>query len=553
MCQKVKDDVKNSLEFSLNRTGKVSCKLILLATALLLPQAQAEAQGVNVLTQHNDLSRTGANTSETILTTANVNSNTFGKLFTDSVDGQIYAQPLYIANLSLSGGTHNVVYVCTENNSVYAFDADTAGITYWQTNLGTPFTPSCSDLTPVVGITGTPVIDLSSGTLYLDTKLEAGPAQELHALDITTGSEKFGGPVTISAGSFSASLEHQRPGLLLLNGVVYVAFGSHCDDGAYHGYVLGYNATNLSQVCAFDVTPTGSQGAVWSGGMAPAADTNGNIYIMTGNGTFDGVTNYSESMIKLNGSLAVQDYATPSDYASLTMMDEDFGSGGPVLLPTHYAVGMGKDGNIYLADINNMGHVGGFVQDFSAQSRGDTVGKSPVYWQGPSLQYIFALHSSSPTKSFKFTGTNIITTPLGTASFSMNDRCGGLSLSANGTTNGILWEIGSDSNLRAYDAVNFPKVLWSGSVGTYVKMTCPTIVNGKVYVGTASNLGVWGLTDYLYSQTAIPNPVLNWATGTLLEATNLSGPWVTNSAVSPFTVVPTNTQMFFRLLLGSGP
>jgi len=383
----------------------------------------------------------------------------------------------------------------------------------------------------------------------VDTKLASGPAQKLHALDITAGTEKFGGPVTISASGFSASLEHQRPGLLLLNGVVYVAFGSHCDNGDYHGYVLGYNATNLSQLYSFNVTPTGTMGAVWSGGMAPAADTNGNIYIMTGNGTFDGTANYSESMLKLNGSLSVQDYATPSDYATLTDYDEDFGSGGPVLLPTHYAVGMGKDGILYLADINNMGHVGNFAQQFQALSEGDTVGKSPVYWQGPSLQYIFALHSSSPTTSFEFTGTSINTTPLGTSSYSFGDRCGGISLSANGTTNGILWEIGDDSNLRAYDAVNFPTVLWTGSLGTYVKMTCPTIANGKVYVGTASNLGVWGLTGFLYSQTAGTNLVLNWASGTLLATTNLSVPWVTNSAASPFTVVPTNTQQFFRLLL----
>jgi hypothetical protein len=537
-----------SLKYSFHRPGKILCGLILLGIALLLPRAQA----VNVLTQHNDLSRTGADTAETILTPANVNSNSFGLFFTDAVDGEVYAQPLYVENLGISGGIHNVVFVCTESNSVYAFDADTGGTTYWHVNLGAPFTPSCTDLTPVVGITGTPVIDLSSGTLYVDTKLEPGPAHKLHALDITTGNEKFGGPMTISAGSFSASLEHQRPGLLLLNGVVYVALGSHCDNGAYHGYVLGYNATNLSQVYSFNVTPTGTMGAVWSGGMAPAADTNGNIYIMTGNGTFDGITNYGESMIKLNSSLSVQDYATPDDWSNLNNGDQDFGSGGPVLLPTHYAVGIGKDGNLCLADINNMGHVGNFVQEFQAESSGDTVGKSPVYWQGPGLQYIFVLHSSSPTKSFEFTGTNIITTPLGTASFSQSDRCGGLSLSANGTNNGILWEIGSDSNLRAYDAVNFPKLLWSGSVGTYVKMTCPTISNGKVYVGTADNLSVWGLTNYLYSQTAIPTPVLNWAAGTLQKTTNLSGPWVTNTAVSPYTVVPTNTQMFYRLLLGSG-
>jgi hypothetical protein len=519
--------------------------LVLLSSVLLSSHTLA----VNVLTQHNDLARTGANTSETILTTANVNSTNFGKLFTDSVDGQVYAQPLYVQNLNIAGGTHDVVFVCTESNSVYAFDADTAGITYWKTNLGAPFAPSCSDLVPVVGITGTPVIDLDSGTLYVDTKLAAGPAQKLHALDITTGQEKFGVPVTIAAANFNASVQHQRPGLLLLNGVVYVCFGSHCDQGAYHGFAFGYNATNLSQLYAFNVTLTGSQGAIWSGGMAPAADTNGNIYVMTGNGDFDGNNNYAMSFIRLSGSLSVLDYATPSNWQSLSGSDLDLGSGGPVLLPPHYVVGIGKDGTMYLADINNMGHVGNFTQSFAAGSQGDTIGKSPVYWQGPNLQYLFALHANNPTKAFEFTGSNIITAPLGTSSFTQSDRCGGISLSANGTNNGILWEIGSDSNLRAYDATNYPKLLWSGSVGTYVKMNCPTVANGKVYVGTASNLGVWGLTNYLYLQNGGANPMLNWAAGTLLQATNLSGPWLTNPAQSPYTVMPTNAQMFIKVLV----
>jgi len=537
--------MKNSPTVSISRFVKILCKLALTGIALQLPQAQA----ANVVMQHNDLARTGANTAETILTPATVNSNSFGRMFADGVDGQIYAQPLYVQNLSLSGGTYNVVFVCTESNSVYAFDADTGGITYWHDNFGAPYAPSCQDLVPIVGITGTPVIDLSSGTLYVETKLAAGPTHQLHALDITTGNEKFGGPVTISAVNFTASLELQRPGLLLLNGVVYLGFGSHCDGGSYHGYVLGYNATNLAQVSAFNASATGSQAAVWSGGMAPAADTNGNIYIMTGNGSFDGVNNFGESMVKLSGSLSVLDYATPSNWSTLNSGDTDFGSGGVVLLPTHYAVGIGKDGILYLADVNNMGHVGNFVQGFQAQSSGDTVGKSPVYWQGPTAQYLYVLHSNSKTKSFQFTGTNFITTPVGTAAYSMNDRCGGLSLSANGTTNGVLWEVGSDSNLRAYDAVNFPNLLWSGSVGTYVKMTCPTIANGKVYLGTTTYLGVWGLTNYLYLQTGGPAPVLNWSTGKLLQATSVSGPWVTNSAVSPFTVVPTNSQMFYKVLL----
>jgi PQQ-like domain len=539
--------MKDPLKFSLNNRARISCGLILLASTLLFRPAPA----VNVLTQHNDLSRTGANTSETILTPANVNSTNFAKLFTDGVDGEVYAQPLYVENLSLAGGVHNVVFVSTENNTIYAFDADTAGVTYWHTNLGVPYNPgSCGDLTPVVGITGTPVIDLGSGTLYVDTKLLSGPTHKLHALDITTGNEKFGGPVTIAATSFSAAVEHQRPGLLLLNGVVYVCFGSHCDSGSYHGFVLAYSATNLTnQLSAFNVSPTGSQAAVWSGGMAPAVDSSNNIYIMTGNGTFDGTNNYGESLIKLSPSLSVLGYATPTNYIALTSADQDFGSGGPVLLPTHYAVGMGKDGKVYLADINNLGHVGGFAQVFSGESSGDTVGKSPVYWRGPSLQYIFTLHSNGATKSYQFTGTNINTTALGTAAFTMSDRCGGLSLSANGTTNGVLWEIGSDSFLRAYDAVNFPKLIWSGTIGTYVKMTCPTIANGKVYVGTSANLGVWGLTNYLYAQTGIPKPVLNWASGTLLQSTNVTGPWMTNSATSPYTITPTNSQMFFRLLL----
>jgi hypothetical protein len=187
------------------------------------------------------------------------------------------------------------------------------------------------------------------------------------------------------------------------------------------------------------------------------------------------------------------------------------------------------------------------VQGFQAQNSGDTVGKSPVYWQGPGKQYLYILHSNSATKSFQFTGTNVITTPLGTSSFTMNDRCGGLSLSANGTNNGVLWEIGSDSTLRAYDAVNFPKLLWSGGIGAYVKMTCPTVANGKVYIGTSNGLVVLGLTNYLYQQITGANPVLNWVTGTLLEANNISGPWLTNPAVSPFTVTPTNNQMFYRL------
>jgi hypothetical protein len=538
--------MKNSKRFSSIQSRKIAVGLAVLAVTLLLPGAMA----VNVVMQGNNLSRTGANTSETILTPANV-ATSFGELFANAVDGQIYAQPLYVQNLSIGGGIHNVLFVCTENNSVYAFDADTPEITYWHDSLGTPYTPtSCGDLTPTVGITGTPVIDLESGTLYVDTKLESGPTHKLHALSLTNGVEKFGGPVTISASGFSASLEHQRPGLLLLNGVVYLGFGSHCDSGAYHGFELGYNATNLSLLYTFNTTPSGSEGAIWSGGMAPAADTNGNIYVMTGNGTFDGIANYSMSMIKLSPSLTVKDYATPTNYASLSSADLDLGSGGAVLIPPNYAVGIGKESTLYLANTTNMGHIGNFVQTFAAvPNEGDTVGRSPVYWQGPAMQYLFLAHANDATVAYQFTGTNFNTTPLGPAALGANDRVGGLSLSANGNTNGILWEIASDSYLRAYDAVKFPKVLWAGSIGTYVKMTSATVANGKVYVGTSDSLNVYGLTNYLYSQTVLTNLVLNWANGTLLQSTNLLKTWVTNSAGSPYTVAPTNKQMFYRLSL----
>ncbi|HEV2318889.1 MAG TPA: hypothetical protein VGV18_04020 [Verrucomicrobiae bacterium] len=538
--------MKNPKKFPTTRRDRIVAGLAVLAITLLLPGAMA----VNVVMQGNNLSRTGANTSETILTPANVAAS-FGELFANAVDGQVYAQPLYVQNLSIGGGIHNVLFVCTENNSVYAFDADTPGITYWHDQLGTPYTPaSCSDLTPTVGITGTPVIDLKGGTLYVDTKLETGPTHKLNALSLTNGAEKFGGPVPIAFSGFSAAVEHQRPGLLLLNGVVYLGFGSHCDNGAYHGFEVGYNATNLLLLYTFNTTPSGSEGAIWSGGMAPAADTNGNIYVMTGNGTFDGAANYGMSMIKLSPSLTVKDYATPTDYSSLSSADLDLGSGGAVLIPPNYAVGIGKEPTLYLVNTTNMGHVGNFVQTFAAvPNAGDTIGRSPVYWQGPAMQYLFLAHANNSTVAYQFTGTNFNTTPLGTAAFAADDRVGGLCLSANGTTNGILWEIGSDSNLRAYDAVNFPRVLWTGSIGSYVKMTCPTVANGKVYVGASDSLNVYGLTNFLYSQSVRTNLVLNWAHGTLLQSTNLLGKWVTNSASSPYTVIHTNRQMFYRLSL----
>jgi hypothetical protein len=471
---------------------------------------------VNVLTQHNDNSRAGANTLETILTTANVNQSQFGKKFADAVDGQVYAQPLYVSALNIAGGTHNVVYVCTEHDSVYAFDGDTGGAALWQVSLGTSVTDqNCGDLVPEVGITGTPVIDLGSNTLYVDAKTEEGANHfhRLHALDLSTGAEKFGGPVTISATvpgvTFDAFNQHQRAGLLLLNGVVYLAYGSHCDHGAYHGWLLGYNAGpgTISQVTAYCTTPTGQQGAIWSCGMGPAADANGYIYVETGNGTWDGVSNFGDSFIKFStaGGLAVADWFTPHNQSQLNSSDLDLGSGGPVLVPPHYVVGLGKTGAMYLCNPNNMGHfnasMDSCLQSFIASAQSSTVGTSPVYWNGPAKQYLFISSGKDTAKSYQFTGTSINPTPLGQGNV-VSDRVGGLSLSSNGTANGILWSITTDSVLRAYDAVNFPTELWDSSqnsardaMGTYVKFVAPTIANGKVYAGTANQLVAYGLIN----------------------------------------------------------
>lgn len=537
--------MKTQRKFLTNGTCKIAA-LVVLVGVLFLPGAMA----VNVIMQHNDLSRTGANTSETILTPANV-ATSFGPLFTNGVDGQVYAQPLYVQNLNISGGAHDVVFVCTESNSVYAFDADTPGVVYWHDQLGAPFSPDCSDLYPYAGITGTPVIDLNSGTLYVDTKLASG-SHELHALNISTGAEKFGGPATIAAAGFTSILQHQRPGLLLMNGVVYLGFGSHCDEGAYHGFELGFNATNLSLLYTFNTTPTGSQGqgGIWSCGMAPAVDTNGNIYVMTGNGAFDGTNNFSMSVIKLSPSLVVEDYATPTNWQSLSDADLDFGTGGAILIPPNYVVCIGKETTLFLANINNMGHVGHWAQSFTAEdAQGDLVGPAPVYWQGPATKYLFVEHAYNPTTSFEFTGSSINPTPLGISSYSQGDLVGGISLSADGNTNGILWETGDDNNVRAYDAVNFPAVLWMGGIDSYVKMTCPTIANGKVYEGTTDSLTVFGLTNYLYAQTSPGHLVLNWTYGTLQQSTNVLKGWVNNSATSPYAVAPTNAKMFYRLVM----
>jgi hypothetical protein len=516
----------------------MSCEFarLLVVSFLVFAYQLMPAVAVNVLTQHNDNFRTGANLSEFVLTTSNVNTSQFGKLYTRArLDGQIYAQPLYVQGLTISNKTRNVIYVCTEHNGVYAFDADDAAASnaLWHVNLG-PSVPSsdlnnCGDLAPEVGITATPVIDLVGGTIYVaaKTKESGNYFHKLHALDLLTGLEKFGGPTVVQGfvlatggvtNTFNALHEHNRPGLLLSSNIVYLCYAGHCDWPPYHGWLFGYNATNLQQTCIFNSTPDGSDGGIWLSGMGPAVDENGDIYLATGNGTFDkntGGRDLGDTSLKLtpsNGTVNVASWFTPHDQATLNAQDLDFGSGGPLLLPsTNLFVGIGKSGNIYLL---NRSKLGGFVnsssdtnivQEFQVMTNKQIAGQSLVYWNGPTNQFIFTWCGFRVLNAYKFTGDNIQTNPLAAATVAQGKSPGGASLSANGNlaSSAIVWGThdGNGGTLRAYEAVNVANELWNSqqdvardALGSYVKFCAPTIANGKVYVSTAaSNLVVYGL------------------------------------------------------------
>ena len=534
--------VGHKMNNPMRRAAYGAIGLLFFVHTLISISAQAQTP---VTTHHNDASRTGQNLSETILNTSNVNVNQFGKLFACPVDGYIYAQPLYMPQVNVSSGLHNVAYVATENDSVYAFDADN-GTQLWHINLGTPvpstdISSTYKDLTPVIGITGTPVIDPVSSTLYLVAKTKDTSTntyhQTLHALDITSGAERPGSPVEITAsvpgsgsGSSGGAIAFQplyqlnRPGLLLLNGVVYIAFGSHGDIGPYHGWVLAYNASTLAQIAAFNTTPNGSEGAIWQGGQGLVADTD-NIYFMTGNGSFDantGGTDYGDTVLKLSTStgLSVSDYFTPDNQSSLNQTDADLGSGGPILLPgTTSIVGGGKDGILRLVNTASMGEfnlgLNADLQEFQATSGIIMIG--PVYWDSPNNgPVVYLWGPGDHLKAFQFTNGSFQTTAISQSTMTSpagNSNAAPLSVSANGSTSGtgILWaalSFSGDSNqqtvsgiLRAFDASNLSTELWDSkqnaardNVGNYAKFAPPTIANGKVYLATFSNqLLVYGL------------------------------------------------------------
>jgi hypothetical protein len=525
-----------------------------------------------VYTYHNDNSRDGSNPSEYALTTSNVNTTTFGKLFSCSVDGAIYAQPLWVANLTVNGIKRNVVLVATEHESVYAFDADASPcVQLWHASLidgnhggttsngtptGTPLESSVPAgitgnlvgsgqglIQPEVGITGTPVIDPTTDTLYVSAQSVnvSGPTfyQRLHAIDLFTGNEKFSGPANITAASvtypgtgeggttvsFNPQQQNQRPGLALVNGVVYIAWASHEDTPPYYGWVVGYDAATLARTYVLNVTPNVGYGGIWMSGAGPAVDSSNNIYLITGNGGFDATNatppnnDYGDSFLKLTSALAVSQYFTPSDQATDNSNDFDFGSGGAAILvdlpangsnPTHLIVGGGKDGVLYLLNRDKMGGSGdsNALQHFSIAYdifstgafwnntlyMGGVLAPLQAYTLNPSTVQFSTVTTKSPAK-FPYPGT----TP---------------SVSSTGATNGIVWALDTSNYcisgvarcsaavLHAYDATNLGHELWNSSMegtdaaGNAVKFTVPTVANGKVYVGTRGNNtgGVYGST-----------------------------------------------------------
>jgi hypothetical protein len=500
---------------------------------------------VSVLTNHNDNGRTGQNLQETSLTTSNVNVSNFGKLFTRTVDGYIYAQPLYVPGLSIGGKTRNVVYVATEHNSVYAFDADdpTASAPLWHvtpTTLGTsvPSGDVCiglsiaecpyKDLLPEIGITGTPVIDPASSTIYVVAKSKNTSNNtyhfKLHALDLITGAEKFGGPVEVTAPGFNVLFHLNHPGLLLANGRVYLGFGSLGDIPSWHGWLMAYDAATLQQKAVFNASPSSSEGSIWQGGQGPVADSAGNVYVATGNGLFNANTGgsaYGDSILKLNGSsLSVLDYFTPDDQSSLSSNDADLGSGGPILLPgTNVLVSAGKDGWVRVIDTGNLGK---FNATFDADLQewqvfsGQFIG-APVYWSSSTFgPLLYTYGPADLPKAFRFNGSSFQTTPVsvGTIRNIAGDASNAaLAVSSSGDTpgSGILWSAASASGdpahspmpgiLRAFDATNLANELWDSNQnsardkpGSYAKYVSPIIANGKVYLATVSGeVAVYGL------------------------------------------------------------
>ena len=573
---------KQANEHEWNKTHRVvQASRLLLATLLFI--APRVAAQVNVTTYHYDNGRTGQNTAEMFLTPNNVTASKFGKLFALPVDGAVYGQPLYVSNLSIRGSTHNVVFVATEADSVYAFDADSnAGGNYtflWNASLidsthgaaagAIPVKPSdvrCRDIQPNIGVTSTPVIDLTTRTMYVEAKSNENGVfiHRLHALDITTGLEKAPGPVVITAtvsgtgdgssggqltfggpspnGQLIALNQLNRPGLLLLQGTIYLAYASHCDLGPYHGWLFAYDTATLTQKAVSVTTPNGGLGGIWMSGSGLAADDSGNIYLSVGNGTFDTThvpaAEFGDSILKIalkNGILNLLDYFTPFSQLTLDGHDEDLGSGGVLLLPDqpgshpHELVEVDKAGVLYLLDrdqmtTNNTHYCSGcssdpeIVQELQVGS--SRMFGTPAYWNN--TVYFGAEHDR--LKAYPLSNGKLSTNPSSVSTTSFGFPGALPVVSSNGNSRGIIWVIDNTNNgnadwpsstlgpavLHAYDATDLANELYNSTqapngrdqAGNAVKFTVPVVTNGKVYVGTSSEVDVYSLSSSATSSDA---------------------------------------------------
>jgi hypothetical protein len=571
----------------------------------------------SVLTQHNDLARTGQNLSETILTPATVSAGNFGKLFTLTVDGTVEAQPLYLPALTIAGATHNVVFIATEHDSVYAFDADSGGTPLWQVTLLDAAHGASSSATSVLdtvsgcyvanreyGISGTPVIDPVTGTLYVSsvTYENSSPVSRLHALDVKIGAEKFGGPVAITASvpgtgagssngtlAFNPAEQNQRPGLALVNGQVYVAFGAYCDLSNYHGWLFAYNAATLAQTAVFITSPNGMDSGIWMGAAAPSFDTENGVtrmFLTTGNGTFDAASpgapnaDYGDDILRVDVSTGINvvDYFTPYNQASLSTTDTDLGSSGLLILPDqpgafpHLAIEASKGGVLYLVNRDNLGgystSANNVVQEMDNEV-GPTYGL-PAYWNGN----VYIWPSAGQLQQFSLTNGLLSSTPVAVSPQLQAKGLGSTpSISANGTSNAIVWSIDASQNpqvLYAHDATNVANLLWSSaanatrdSAGQAIKFQFPTVANGRVFVGSIGQVLVYGLPDFSLSpassvvsetqgQTATANiniAALNGFTGAVtFSASNLPA-----GVTASFTTTGTGAVASFTAATTAAP
>lgn len=501
-----------------------------------------QASTANVLTFHNDVARTGQNLNETILTPAGLNSSNFGKVGFLQTDGLVDAEPLYVSNLTVSGAQHNVVFVVTEHDSAYAFDADTLAQLWKVSLLGANETSSddrgCGQVTPEIGVTSTPVIDPhagSHGAMYLvamSKNSNGNYFHRLHALDIATGAEISGSPTTIQAtfpnqggqATFDPKQYKERAALLLLNGVIYTTWASHCDAGTYTGWIMGYNQTTLQQSSVLNVIPNGGDGAIWMAGDGPAADSSGNFYFLDANGTFDTTldaggnpvnSDYGNAFVKIstaNNTLSVADYFTMHNTTSESDADQDLGSGGEILLPDlkdaanntwHLAVGAGKDSHIYVVNRDLMGKFNtsndnAIYQEISSNGISGGSFATPSYFNN--TVYYGAVGDS--LKAFAIANAKLVTPPGSQSAATFGYPGATPSISANGTLSGIVWAVennGGTGVLHAYDATNLATELYNSNQAANGRDTfsdnkfiTPMIAGGKVYVGTPTGVIVFG-------------------------------------------------------------